>query len=77
MWTYSENSEGLYFTRKRILLFPFTFFFSPPQTGFQDSVSCIGDQHLKRISIVFGNYSYITTVSQGFVYIVKVEQETS
>ena len=38
----------------------------------QDSVVCIENQPLKRISIAFGNFSYITTIGDGFVYIVKV-----
>ena len=48
-------------------------YLSLPFCTIQDSIKCIGDQSLKRISISFGHYSYVTTLGDGFVYIVKVD----
>ena len=39
----------------------------------KESISCIGEQPIKRISVSFGSHSYVATLSQGLIFIVKVE----
>lgn len=41
----------------------------------QDSAKCIGDEHLKRISVSFDSHKFILTTAKSHVYIVKIPSD--
>mmetsp|Transcript_23156 Transcript_23156/g.39191 ORF Transcript_23156/g.39191 Transcript_23156/m.39191 type:complete len:91 (+) Transcript_23156:65-337(+) len=40
-----------------------------------DSAKCIGDEHLKRISVSFDSHKFILTTAKSHVYIVKIPSD--